>query len=106
VRAPDGAFLTKAHLARSGSPKGYFEGAPDMVIEIVSPGDRAKDIREKVELWLHGGAAMVVVLHPGRCTSAVHTVTGTRTLPPHGELEFGSLIPGLSIPLDTLFAEG
>jgi hypothetical protein len=35
----------------------------------------------------------------------IQTSEGERALPEHGALEFGSLIPGLSIPLADLFAE-
>ena len=53
VRAPDVAYVAEARLAQATVP-GYPELAPDFVVEVVSPGDRARlDFRH-----FGGGAAV------------------------------------------------
>src|SRR5688572_21746086 len=37
VRAPDIAFVTRERLAESGVPRGYYRGAPDLAVEVISP---------------------------------------------------------------------
>lgn len=45
VRGPDVAFVAKDRTA--GDRAGFAEGAPDLVIEIVSPSDRYTELQEK-----------------------------------------------------------
>jgi Uma2 family endonuclease len=41
VRAPDASFVSTTTLARIGLPaRGYFPGAPDLAVEVLSPDDR------------------------------------------------------------------
>src|SRR5438132_2050369 len=39
VRAPDFAFIRADRLPEDGPPPGYVSIAPDLVLEVVSPGD-------------------------------------------------------------------
>ena len=52
VRAPDVAFV-RAHRIPSGGVKGFFQGAPDLAVEVVSPSDRASEVTAKVQEVLH-----------------------------------------------------
>lgn len=73
VRAADAAFVSKAHLeATSFEPESYFPGAPDLVIEVVSPSDSYTKVQEKVLLWLRSGARCVVIADPERQLFVVH----------------------------------
>ena len=46
VRGMDAAFISKErHPAR---PKGYLEVAPELIVEVVSPNDRWKEIQDKL----------------------------------------------------------
>lgn len=64
VRAPDAAYITPAHAERAGIPAGYWPGAPDLAVEVVSPGDTYTEVHEKALGWLGGGAAVVLVVDP------------------------------------------
>jgi Uma2 family endonuclease len=48
VLGADVAFIRAERLPGGGLPKGYFEGAPDLAVEIVSAGDTASEVEEKV----------------------------------------------------------
>jgi Uma2 family endonuclease len=43
---------------------GYIEGAPDVVVEVLSPATAAKDLREKKALYERAGVREYVVIHP------------------------------------------
>ncbi len=105
VRAPDGAFLSTARLRVLGRPAGYLEGAPDLAVEIVSPGDAMTQVREKARMWLRAGARMVVVVEPQARIVQLHTRAGERLVAADGALSFGDVIPGLAIGLTDLFAD-
>lgn len=72
VRAPDAAFVCQASVERQGIVRGYWEGAPDLVVEVISPGDTYAEVAQKVEEWLTAGCRMVWVLNPRRETVEVY----------------------------------
>jgi len=39
VRAPDIAFVSHERIPATGIPRGFWPGAPDLAVEVVSPGD-------------------------------------------------------------------
>ena len=51
VRAADASFIRKERLT-GPITRGYFEGVPDLAIEVVSPGDTKREVAEKVNMWL------------------------------------------------------
>jgi Uma2 family endonuclease len=56
VRAPDVAFVTKD---RDVVTDKFFEGAPDLAVEVLSPGDLASEVRAKVQEYLMAGSRLV-----------------------------------------------
>jgi Uma2 family endonuclease len=72
VRAPDAAFVRQASIERQGIVKGYWEGAPDLAVEVISPGDTYAEVAEKVEEWLTAGCTMVWVINPRQETVEVY----------------------------------
>ena len=54
VRAPDVAVI-RQHRIPSPEPKGFWNGPPDLAVEVLSPDDRSGDVREKVEEYLACG---------------------------------------------------
>ena len=66
VRAPDVAFVRRERVEALGEVSGFFPGAPDLAIEIISPNDRYSEVEEKVEDWLGAGTLAVIVVDPRR----------------------------------------
>ena len=58
VRAPDAAFVSRDRLPQGELPVGLLELAPDLVVEVVSPSDSRREVREKAESWLLGGVRL------------------------------------------------
>jgi len=101
VRAPDVAFVRRGRAIGDG----FLEGAPDLAVEVVSPGDRPGYVAEKVAEWLESGAAAVWVVDPRKRTVVVHE--GAREPRTHGEADTlggGSVLPGFALGLARLFA--
>jgi Uma2 family endonuclease len=67
VRAPDLAFVEQTRIPTT-DPKGFWRGAPDMAIEVLSPDDRRSDIEIKIDECLARGVRLVVVLDPDEST--------------------------------------
>src|SRR5262249_55504829 len=64
-------FIHPSRLA-SHELRGFWQGPPDLVIEVLSPDDRAPEIRAKVEEYLAGGVTAVVVIDPDNRPGPVH----------------------------------
>ena len=61
VLAPDAAFVSKERVDTVRDTDGFWPGAPDLAVEVVSRHDLYTEVVEKVIDWLEAGARMVVV---------------------------------------------
>ncbi|HEV8635807.1 MAG TPA: Uma2 family endonuclease [Chloroflexota bacterium] len=85
-------------------PSAYVPLAPDLVVEVVSPGDSAADVQDKVDTWLGFGTKAVWVLYPGP-RLVVHRPDGTaRALGLDDEIDGGDVLPGFRMRLRDLVA--
>jgi len=95
VRGPDVSFVRKSRLQNLDE---YFDGAPDLAVEIVSPGDDASDLREKIQQYLNAGTSVVWVVYPRSRQIEIHTPDKTiRTLGIEDTLEARDLLPGFQL---------
>jgi Uma2 family endonuclease len=105
VRAPDAAFVSQERLERQPAGKGYRLGAPDLVVEVISPGDLHAEVEEKVFSWLDHGARLVITVNPRQRTATVYrSRTGIVVLTEDEQLEGGEVVPGWTLKLRELFA--
>lgn len=103
VRAPDVGFLTSRKAP--GRHPAYLRGAPDLAVEVVSPGDRVHDIEEKAETWLKAGAGLVWVVWPNTRTLSIHRPgASAQTLREGDTLEGGDVVPGFSCAVTEIFS--
>jgi Uma2 family endonuclease len=104
VRAPDVAFIRSDRVIGE-LPDGFFPGAPDLAVEVLSPGDRASEVIAKVEDWLGAGCRAVWVVDPKTRTVAVYRNRGDAViLKPADTLTGGDLLPGFAVPVAEFFA--
>jgi hypothetical protein len=73
VREPDIAFVRQDRIPENGVPDGYWPGAPDLAVEIRSPGDQRSEIAAKVADYLARGVRLVWVVDPKKKTVTSHT---------------------------------
>ena len=66
VRAADVSFVSNERMAAAAGQPGYFPGAPDLAVEVLSPSDTGPEVRDKVAMWLQHGCRMVWVIDPER----------------------------------------
>lgn len=104
MRAADCAFINKEKVAQITEPEKFLPFAPDLAVEVVSPGDSAGEIQDKVDLYLDGGTALVWVIFPESQKVNVHYPDHTAKTFYHSDhLEGGSILPGLKLPIADLF---
>jgi len=103
VRAPDISFIARDRTP-SADLVGYPEFAPDIVVEVLSPTDRAGYVNRKVGDWLVGGARLVWVIDPARRMARVYRPDGPDDVVLEGELLDGEdVLPGFSFAMRSLF---
>jgi Uma2 family endonuclease len=105
VRAPDIAFLGRERLLRTPIPKsGWYPGAPDLAIEILSPEDRAGEVLRKVSRFLDAGTRLVWVVDPLRFTVTVYRPNGEFDMLGQDEVLSGEdVLPGFTCRVAELF---
>lgn len=104
VRAPDLAYVARERLPNGVIPGGYFEGVPDLAVEIRSPSDRTGAVLSKIGTWLEGGCTVVWVIDPVRRTAQHYAADGTiKLLGANDALDAEPVLSGLTIPLASLW---
>jgi Uma2 family endonuclease len=105
VRAPDVAFVRDERVKQVGDVAGYWPGPPDLVVEVVSPGERYTDVQDKVLEWLTAGSRMVVVADPGRRVVMVYrTLDEISLLTENDTLDGADVVPEWRLAVREVFA--
>jgi Uma2 family endonuclease len=105
-RRPDLAFVSAAKwpLDRPLPETGDWEMVPDLAVEVISPNDVFEDVLAKMEEYFRLGVGQVWIISPARRLVYVYdTPTTPRVLTAAAELEGGALLPGLRLPVGSLF---
>ena len=98
------AFVKQERIDEAGRVKGYWIGAPDLAVEVVSPSDTIAQVEDKVAEWLEAGARMVWVVSPKLHTVTVYrSLTDIETLTEKDTLDGGDVVPGFSIAVAEIF---
>lgn len=108
VRAPDSAWISLERLANGVLPdEGYVDGAPNLAVEVMSPGNREIDMDEKIADWLAAGCERVWVVRPRQKSVTVHwpngdahRYTAADTLT---SAEAAFPVPGFELPVAAIF---
>jgi Uma2 family endonuclease len=106
VYIPDLIFLATEHLDRYSDTDGRLHGAPDLVVEILSPATRRRDRTIKLRAYQDAGVAWYWIVNPDDLwiEEYHHTLAGyvvTQSVPP-GDIFAPGLFPELKIDLAAL----
>jgi len=104
VRAPDVAFIRRDRVEEVGNVEGYWPGAPDLVVEVVSPSDTYSEVEEKVLEWLEAGVRMVIVANPRmRVVTVYRSLTEITVLTEADTLDGADVVPGWKMAVRDIF---
>jgi Uma2 family endonuclease len=105
VRAPDAAFVSRDRGEAVGKVEGFWPEAPQLAIEVISPGDSYADVEEKVFDWLDAGTKMVVVINPRQRSATVYkSPTDIGALAEADVLDAADVVPGFELAVRDIFA--
>ena len=104
VREPDVYFISAERLPLDVTVSGYYQVVPNLIVEIMSPGDSRREFDEKVAMWLREGARLVLAIFPDTRTARVHRPDGSTLDLVHDDTFDGEdVLPGFSCKLSDIF---
>lgn len=107
VRKPDLAFVRRGRLPGGQPEQGWLTVVPDLVVEVISPGDEAEELERKLNEYREAGIPLIWVIYPG--TRSAHVLGASRPrieIAPDGVLAGEDVLPGFTCTLAELFASG
>lgn len=100
VRLPDVSFTT----SRQPPVKGHSRTVPDLIVEVISPGDKAADLIEKLEDYHTAGVPLIWIVDPATRSVRVERGDGTgQWLRGEDAIEGGEALPGFRCPIRAFF---
>jgi len=105
-RSPDISFFAKARLQGiTELPTGFLDGAPDLCVEVLSPGNTVEEIDNKIVEYFENGARLVWVINLRQQYVLVYRSSQEpdRLLKSTDSLDGEDVIPGFSLPVTDLF---
>lgn len=82
-------------------------GAPDLIVEILSPGNNKKDLKFKYEVYLESGVREYWVVHPEEQTLMIYTLIDNQYVPSKlfvsGDIVNSSVVKGFQLDVEDLF---
>ncbi len=102
VRKPGLTVVSRQKLPRLDDL--WLTVVPDLVAEVVSPGDEAEDLERKLLDYREAGIPLIWVIYPNTHTAQVLTLDARFDVGPDGVLEGRDILPGFSCSLHDLFA--
>lgn len=104
VRGADVAYYSYQRLPRGPLPSGYGPEVPELVVEVRSPGDRWREVVDKVAEYLRAGVLTVVVLDSEARTGHVFGADAPpQVLGPEDELALPEVLADFRAPLRRFF---
>jgi len=102
VRGIDIAFIRAAKIPAI-LPDGFFDFAPDLAVEVLSPSNTVMDTNLKVKQLLQAGTELVWIVDPENRTVLVHSKNSISQLGLEDMLTGGAVLSGFEIPVADIF---
>jgi Uma2 family endonuclease len=104
VRGADIAFVSRERVKPLTGK--FLTTVPDLVVEIVSPGDTRAEIAIKLHEYFVAGVRLVWVVEPNtRTVYAYRSLTDVRGFGLGDSLPGDDVLPGFALPVADIFAE-
>lgn len=105
VLAPDVSFVRREEIPADGLPLQFWNLAPTLAAEVISPSDSATAVRNRAQMLLDAGTVVVWILDPDAKTVAVYR-SGQQvvTLGARDQLTDDDVLPGFSCRIAELFS--
>ena len=101
---PDLAYVPRERAAQLDDTTKRIQGAAELTIEVVSPGDRPLELLDKALQYLKAGGLLVWVVYPEKREVRVFEASGAmRILGENDTIDAPEILPGFSARLASFF---
>jgi Uma2 family endonuclease len=106
-RSPDISFVRGERLkGLKRLPTGYFQGSPDLAVEILSPNNTIEENHDKIVEYFDNDTHLVWVIHPDeKYVLVYHSPEPDQFLRSTDHLDGEKVVPGFSLAVSELFTE-
>lgn len=101
---PDVSFVSNER-ALAVTKKGAVPQMPDIAVEIRSPDDSTRKMREKALYYLKNGSRMAILVFPRKQQVEVHTEESVQTYNVDDTIDLSAVLPGFSLVVKDIFAQ-
>jgi Uma2 family endonuclease len=107
IRCPDASFIAKERLVGlKRPPRTFFNGAPDLAVEVLSPEDTMEEVHKKLVEYFDNGTRLAWVVNPDEQTVFVyHSPESAKELTGNDVLDGEDMLPDFTLPVSQLFEE-
>jgi len=105
--SPDVSFVAKERLkGLKRPPRGFFQGSPDLAVEILSPNNTVEEIHTKIVEYFENDTRLVWVIHPDeKYVLVYHSPEPDGFLRSQDVLDGEAIVPDFAIAVAELFEE-
>ena len=97
---PDVSFVAVGRTPSDPALEGFVDLTPDLVIEVLSPGDHSRDVLDKVGEYLQAGVRLIWIVDPKRRSAVIYrSLSDVRQLAAEDSLDGEDVVPGFGCPL-------
>jgi Uma2 family endonuclease len=105
VVGPDISFISKERVERAGDVEGYWQGPPDLAVEVFSPGYRPGKVSKRISRLFNFGTKQVWIVDlKHREVRVYRSESDITRFSGSDYLEAPDLFPGFRSSLDTIFS--
>ena len=103
--SPDVAFVSRARLKKILiAPDKFLYGAPDLVVEVVSPGDRMSQLNRKLDRYFEHGTRLAWLVSWRQEQVHIYTPDSIEALTDPNDILTGrAVLPGFKCKLSRIF---
>ena len=104
LRRPDVSFVRSDRMTWDQVSEGWLRMAPDLIVEVVSPNDKARDVETKIDMFFKAGVPLIWVVYPEVRTVRILRGDGSTSMLRDGdELSGERIVPGFVCPVSSIF---
>ena len=104
VRGIDISFVGNEKITEFGIPDKFFPVAPDLAIEVISPGNTFDEIQDKIEEYIIAGTKLVWIVYPKQKMIHIYRQNNLiKILRENDTLEGEDILPNFQVKLSEIF---
>lgn len=104
VLCPDLSFVSRERAANLSDDRKFLPLAPDLAVEVLSPGDTYSEAEDKVEQWLSAKTRVVMLVDPRKKIVTIYRPQAEPVVLRKTDiLDLPDIIPGWSLPVSKAF---